>query len=100
MGQSEDLPSEAGPDYTVSRAAVEILFWGGVLVLLGHLLSPWPSAQLRMANELPRIAPEALPILFQARLGRVLVLVGGAFLYGSLRGWALKPQALLLLNFT
>ena len=67
----------------LSPHAVELLFWGGVLVILGYLFHYQPEHGLR-------IAPHA-------RLGRMLLLVGGAFAYGSLRDNRLLNQAVLLL---
>ncbi len=63
--------------------AVELLVWGGVLVILGYLFHYQPEEGLR-------IAPHA-------RLGRMLLLVGGAFAYGALRDNRVLPQAVFLL---
>jgi hypothetical protein len=70
--------------------AVELIFWGGVLVVLGHLIF-YPPPELQPDGVMTvRVAPHG-------RLGRVLLVVGGAFLYGSLTGRRLRLQALILL---
>jgi len=81
--QPEAAPRPADADQILSSHAVELLFWGGVLVILGYLFHYQPEHGLR-------IAPHA-------RLGRMLLLVGGAFAYGSLRDNRLLPQAVFLL---
>lgn len=78
-------PTDSGQ--ILSSHAVELLFWGGVLVILGYLFHYQPEGGQHVAL---RIAPHA-------RLGRMLLLVGGAFAYGSLRDNRLLPQAVFLL---
>jgi len=83
LEQPNETQAPAEPGQLLSAHAVELLFWGGVLVALGYLFYYQPTEGLR-------IAPHA-------RLGRMLLLVGGAFAYGSLRGTRLAPQGALLL---
>jgi hypothetical protein len=83
LEQAQPVAGTGGTDQILPSHAVELLFWGGVLVILGYLLHYQPEHGLR-------IAPHA-------RLGRMLLLVGGAFAYGSLRDNRLLPQAVFLL---
>lgn len=83
MGQPEGTRAPATVERILSPHAAELLLWGGVLVILGYFLYYQPEERLR-------IAPHA-------RLGRMLLLVGGAFAYGSLRGSRLSGRAALLL---
>lgn len=83
MGQPEGTRAPAAAERILSPHAAELLLWGGVLVILGYFLYYQPEERLR-------IAPHA-------RLGRVLLLLGGAFAYGSLRRSRLSGRAALLL---
>jgi hypothetical protein len=83
----QSIKTDANSDRLLSPNAVELLFWGGVLVILGYLFHYQPEGGEHVAL---RIAPHA-------RLGRMLLLVGGAYAYGSLRDNRLLPQAVFLL---
>jgi hypothetical protein len=81
VGQPEEAQAPAIAERVLSPHAVELLFWGGVLVILGYFL----------------YLPGGLHIAPWARLGRMLLLLGGAFTYGSLRRTPLARLAAFLL---
>lgn len=71
-----------GPEYALSRSAVDMLFWGAVLVSLGYLVGEELTA--------PSLAPHA-------NLGRMVLMVGGCSIYGWLARSRLWPEALALM---
>ena len=83
MEQPEGTLAPANAERILSPHAAELLLWGGVLVILGYFLY--------------YEAPNGLRILPHARLGRMLLLLGGSFAYGSLRRSRLTRYAVLLL---
>ena len=84
MEQPQETQAPVNAGRILSPHAAELLFWGGVLVILGYFLYYQPPQTLM------RIAPHA-------RLGRMLLLLGGAFAYGSLHNSRLaRPAAVLL----
>lgn len=79
----EDSTPARSPAYRLTRSSIDILFWGGVLVVMGYPL------HLGSFRELP-IAPHA-------SLGRVLLMIGGCMVYGCLAKSRLMPYALALM---
>jgi hypothetical protein len=81
--ESQSAASSGTPPYGLTRSAVDILFWGGIMVLLGHLIYVGHAGELH-------IAPHG-------RLGRMLLLVGGCMVYGCLLRSRLRSYAMVLM---